>query len=86
MDAVLYGRARCHLCEEMWEDLQPFMHDYGLKVGEIDVDTDPALRRVYGDRVPVLVIAGREICAGRLDSGRLGAMLRESMTHQNNSL
>lgn len=77
MDAVLYGRARCYLCEEMWEDLQPFVHTDGLRVIETDVDADPALRRVYGNRVPVLEIAGREVCAGRLDRDRLHAMLRE---------
>jgi glutathione S-transferase len=44
----------------------------GLEFEQVDVDSDPALARRYGTRVPVLVDAeGREICHARLDAPAL---------------
>ena len=64
MQARLYGRAGCHLCEQMARLLRAF----GVSFEEVDVDTDEALRQRYGDRVPVLTdAAGKELCYGRLD-------------------
>ncbi|HTM59545.1 MAG TPA: glutaredoxin family protein [Burkholderiales bacterium] len=62
--ARLFGRAGCHLCEQMARLLRAF----GVLFEEIDVDTDESLRVRYGDRVPVLTdSAGKELCHGRLD-------------------
>ena len=64
MQAKLYGRAGCHLCELMARALRAF----GVKFEEFDVDADTSLRTKYGDRVPVLTdAAGNELCHGRLD-------------------
>ena len=60
----MYGRAGCHLCEQMARLLRAL----GIPFEEIDVDGDPALKARYGDRVPVLTDAsGAELCHGRLD-------------------
>ncbi len=68
----LYGRERCHLCEEMFEDLQPLLAETAVELEEIDVDQDPALRKRYGLRVPVLVAAdGQVLAEGRLEPDRL---------------
>ncbi len=32
-----------------------------------DVDADPALRRRYGHKIPVLQLDGELVCQGRLD-------------------
>lgn len=64
---IIYGRVRCHLCDEMWEDLQPLLRQCAHRLQVIDVDSDPQLRARYGLRVPVLVVDGEEVCAGRLD-------------------
>jgi len=60
----LYGRAYCHLCEEMALALRSL----GVEFDEIDVDADPGLEARFGERVPVLTDArGRELCHCRLD-------------------
>ncbi len=65
---TLFGRERCHLCEEMFEDLQPLLRGHDVRLEEVDVDSTPALRDRYGLRVPVLVCADGEVLAeGRLD-------------------
>ena len=65
---TLYGRARCHLCEEMFEDLQPLLASRAVTLEEVDVDTGDTLRERYGLRVPVLVDDDATVLAeGRLD-------------------
>ena len=64
----LYGRAYCHLCEEMAAQLR----DRGVEFEEIDVDADPQLESRLGERVPVLAAPdGTEICHYRLDAAAL---------------
>ena len=41
-----------------------------------DVDTDPALQSRYGDRVPVVAMAGEEIAAGPLHASALRAAIQ----------
>ena len=44
------------------------LHAFGVRFEHVDVDSDPALAKRYGERVPVLTDAqGRELCHGRLD-------------------
>ncbi|HEX6267472.1 MAG TPA: glutaredoxin family protein [Burkholderiales bacterium] len=63
MKARLYGRAYCHLCEEMAQALRAL----GVDFEEIDVDSDARLDELYGADVPVLQRAdGTEICRHRL--------------------
>jgi glutaredoxin len=60
----LYGRAGCHLCEQMARTLSAF----GVAFEELDVDRDAALAARFGERVPVLLDGGgAELCHGRLD-------------------
>jgi len=58
----LYGRAYCHLCEEMAQALRTL----GIDFQEIDVDSDPQLDELYGENVPVLLKDGLELCRHRL--------------------
>ncbi len=59
----MYGRAYCHLCEEMAESLRRL----GVQFEQIDVDADPHLDALYGADVPVLQREdGTELCRHRL--------------------
>jgi len=59
----LFGRAYCHLCEEMAAALRRL----GVDFEEIDVDSDPRLDERYGADVPVLQMEdGKELCRHRL--------------------
>ncbi len=72
---VLYGRAWCHLCEEMLAAVLPLAAEFGATVDVIDVDTDPALVARYDELVPVLVFEGVELACYRLDPERVRAAL-----------
>ena len=76
MDLTVYGRAYCHLCEEMVQALECLRPELGFRLVVRDVDADEALEQRYGERVPVLVDAqGREICHYFLDESALRTRL-----------
>ena len=64
-------RDGCHLCEAAAATLAPIAEEAGLEVHDVDVDTDPELQAEYGDRVPVLLLDGREHSYFTLDVPRL---------------
>ena len=74
-ELVLYVREGCHLCEQFLLDLTLDFPAVRSTLRTVDVDTDPGLAAVYGLRVPVLAAAGRVVCDGRYDRGRVGASL-----------
>jgi len=64
---TLYSREGCHLCEELLAELRPWAAARGATVELLDVDADPATRRRYGHRIPVLLVDGEPAASGRLD-------------------
>ena len=67
----LMTRAGCHLCEVAAETLERVAAEAGLRAEPVDVDTDPELQAEYGDRVPVVVLDGREHSYFTVDVPRL---------------
>ena len=57
---VLLTRVGCHLCETAAETLTRIAGEVGLVPEAVDVDSDPDLQAEYGDRVPVVLLDGRE--------------------------
>ena len=67
----LLTRAGCHLCEIAAETLARIGGEAGLGPEAVDVDGDPELRAEYGDRVPVVLLDGREHSYFTVDVVRL---------------
>ena len=67
----LITRVGCHLCETAAQELAPIAAEAGLQVEPVDVDADPELRAEFGDRVPVVLLDGREHSYFTVDSLRL---------------
>jgi glutaredoxin len=68
---TLLTRAGCHLCATAAETVARIGAEAGLVPREIDVDADPELRAEYGDRVPVVLLDGREHSYFTVDVERL---------------
>ena len=85
MTITLLSRAGCAACARAVADLQPILDEFGVEFEEIDVDavaaTDPSLRAEYGDRLPVVLLDGREHSYWDVDIPRLQADLRTSAGH-----
>ena len=67
----LMTRAGCHLCEAAAATLEAVGAEAGLRPRAVDVDADPELQAEYGDRVPVVLLDGREHSYFTVDVDRL---------------
>ena len=67
----LLTRSGCHLCEIAAETLARVAGEAGLRTDSVDVDADPDLQAEYGDRVPVILLDGREHSYFTVDVERL---------------
>lgn len=71
---VIYTRAQCGLCRRAEEVVA---REAGrARVEHVDVDTDEALLRAYGVRVPVVVIDGVEVAEVEVTRGEIRRALR----------
>ena len=74
---TVYGRADCHLCDEMIEALREWQGLFQFEIAMVDVDSDPGLEQRHGERVPVLMHGGHELCHYRLEPAVVTAYLSE---------
>ncbi len=68
---TLVSRDGCHLCEVAEQTLDRVAAATGEGWTRLDVDADDALTAEYSDRVPVLLLDGREHGYWRVDEQRL---------------
>lgn len=72
---TLLTRAYCHLCDTMRDALTPIARKHGATIQELDVDADPVLEEIYGERVPVLLLGevddAQVLCHYHLDRARV---------------
>jgi glutaredoxin len=68
---TLITRPGCHLCDVAKEAMDRIAADTGEAWVELDVESDMALEREYGDRVPVILLDGREHGYWRVEEDRL---------------
>ncbi len=78
-EVTLLTRNGCGLCTMALDQLRPICAEFGIEVATLDVDeaaaTDPTLRAEYGDRLPVVLLDGREHSYFDIDEPRLRADL-----------
>jgi hypothetical protein len=68
----LVTRAGCHLCERAATTLGQLAGEAALAPPvPVDVDADPELQAEFGDRVPVVLLDGREHSYFTVDVPRL---------------
>ncbi len=64
---LLYTRPGCHLCEQAVADLQ----EIGEPFEEVDITTSTELEIEYGERIPVVLLDGKEHGYWRVEKERL---------------
>jgi glutaredoxin len=68
---TLYGKPGCHLCEDALAAVERVRAERPCDLEEVDVSLDPVLHRRYGRRIPVLEVAGEELCEYFVDEAAL---------------
>ena len=66
-EVIVYSRKGCHLCEIVKESIAKLEKRGNFTWREVDVDSDPKIRRLYTDEVPVVFINGRKAFKYRMD-------------------
>jgi glutaredoxin len=67
---TLISRVGCHLCGSAETTLRRLAAELGFSYEELDVDAEPMRRAEYSDRVPVVLIDGREHGYWRVEQAR----------------
>jgi glutaredoxin len=67
---TLITRTQCHLCSDAEALLRRLSGELGFDYAELDVDADEARRAEYSDRVPVILIDGKEHGYWRVEEAR----------------
>ncbi len=71
---TLITRPGCHLCDVAKQELDSIGHPWS----ELSVDTDIELEREYGERLPVILLDGKEHGYFRVEPDRLRRDLARS--------
>jgi len=71
MKVTLYTRRGCHLCDEAKQAIDSARRRRAFDYEEFDIDSDPELRRLYNEEVPVIAIDGRKAFKYRLTAEEL---------------
>ena len=74
-EVVLYGKAGCHLCEEARAEIEAVRARRPFELTEVDVSLDPVLHARYGERIPVVAVAGIEAFEFPVDAAELENLL-----------
>jgi len=69
-EVTLITRAGCHLCEDAEQLLRRLAPELGFGYREVDVDASKVLRDEFSDRVPVVLIDGKEHGYWRVEEPR----------------
>jgi glutaredoxin len=72
MKLTLVTRTDCGLCIDAARALRELSLDYDV----LDVDTDPELRTLYGDVVPVILAGTHEVCRAPITKASLRSALK----------
>jgi glutaredoxin len=71
---TIYSRPGCHLCDDMKRvvaQVTAHMQSNAIVVTEIDISTDEALERMYGQEIPVLFVDGHKSAKYRISEAEL---------------
>lgn len=75
---VLYSKPDCPLCDELEHALAGLAGAQPHVLRKVDIRADPQLYERYARSVPVLELAGRALCKGRVEVAELERRLERA--------
>ncbi|WP_210492633.1 redox-sensing transcriptional repressor Rex [Patulibacter sp. SYSU D01012] len=76
-EVVVFLRAGCHLCADALADLEALQAQEPFAVRTVDIERDDRLHARYLERIPVIAVAGEELCDFAVDAERVLRAVRE---------
>lgn len=61
---VVYGKPECSLCDKATAILERLRSEFEYRIEHVDIREHPELFARHRDRIPVVMVDGREIAAG----------------------
>jgi len=58
---TVYSKPDCHLCVDAMTVLRRLQQELGFALEEVDIMLDDALLRAYFERIPVVLLDGKEL-------------------------
>ena len=75
MKVTVYTRSGCHLCDEAKQVIESVRRRTAFDYEEFDIDSDPRLRQLYNEEVPVIAIDGKKAFKYRVTAPELLKLL-----------
>ena len=63
LTVTLYTKKDCHLCDQAKADLESLGKKYPHRLVEVDIESDPALMKTYGEKIPVVEVGPYRLSA-----------------------
>ena len=75
MNVTLYTKRGCGLCEKAERAIRAVQQTTEFEFEIVDIEGNTAAYDRYWDRIPVLLVEGKEVAAAPIDEARLRAVL-----------
>lgn len=77
IEVVVFLRDGCHLCADALADLEALRSQEPFSVRTVDIERDDRLHARYLERIPVVAVAGEELCDFAVDAERVLEAVRD---------
>jgi NADH/NAD ratio-sensing transcriptional regulator Rex len=77
IEVVVFLRDGCHLCADALADLEALRGQEPFAVRTVDIERDDRLHARYLERIPVVAVAGEELCDFVVDADRVVSAVRQ---------
>jgi glutaredoxin len=67
----IYSRPGCHLCDDAKAVIERVQRRYAFALREINIESDPALEKEYGEQIPVVFVNGNKAFKYHVDEAEL---------------
>jgi glutaredoxin len=67
----IYSRPGCYLCDEAKAVIERVQRRFAFALRVIDIESDPALEKEYGEQIPVVFVNGNKAFKYHVDEAEL---------------
>lgn len=77
VNVEIYSRPGCHLCDEAKDVIERVQRRIDFSLQIVNVETDAALEKEYGEQIPVVLINGNKAFKYHVDEAEFERKVRK---------